>query len=107
MTLTELRYAVAVAKTTFRAGRRALFCQPAQPLVVGKELEEELGVELFERGHGEVLVTPSGERVVEQARRTLEEADRIRTSPRPARIRFAGYCGSASSIPSRRICFPT
>ncbi|MGA0034039.1 MAG: LysR substrate-binding domain-containing protein, partial [Burkholderiales bacterium] len=43
-----------------------------------KKLEDELGVQLFERGPAEVTVTPAGNRVVEQAQRTLEEADKIK-----------------------------
>jgi len=43
-----------------------------------KKLEEELGVTLFERGPGEVSVTPVGQRVVEQAQRVLEEASRVK-----------------------------
>lgn len=79
MTLTELRYAVAVARER-HFGRAARACFVSQPtLSVGvKKLEEELGVVLFERQSGEVLVTPAGLPVIEQARRVLEEADRIR-----------------------------
>jgi LysR family hydrogen peroxide-inducible transcriptional activator len=43
-----------------------------------KKLEEELGVTLFERGPGEVSVTPPGQKIVEQAQRVLEEAARVR-----------------------------
>jgi LysR family hydrogen peroxide-inducible transcriptional activator len=46
--------------------------------VAVKKLEEELGVTLFERGPGEVSVTPSGQKIVEQAQRVLEESARIR-----------------------------
>ena len=79
MTLTELRYVVAVSDERHfgRAAERCFVSQPSLSSSV-KKLEEELGVELFERGHGEVLVTPAGERVVEQARRALEEADRVK-----------------------------
>ncbi|HEX6928922.1 MAG TPA: LysR substrate-binding domain-containing protein, partial [Gammaproteobacteria bacterium] len=42
------------------------------------KLEEELGVVLFERQPGDVAPTPSGKAIIEQARRVLEEADRIR-----------------------------
>jgi LysR family hydrogen peroxide-inducible transcriptional activator len=80
MTLTELRYVVAVADAR-HFGRAAEACFVSQPSLSAsvKKLEEELETELFERGHGEVLVTPAGERVVAQARRVLEEAGRIQT----------------------------
>ena len=79
MTLTELRYIVAVARER-HFGRAAETCFVSQPTlsVAVKKLEDELGVTLFERGPGEVSVTPAGEQIVEQAQRVLEEASRIR-----------------------------
>src|SRR5687767_6558559 len=79
MTLTELRYIVAVARER-HFGRAAEACFVSQPTlsVAIKKLEEELGVTLFERGPGEVSVTPAGQKIVEQAQRVLEEASRIR-----------------------------
>ena len=60
MTLTELRYIVAVARER-HFGRAAETCFVSQPTlsVAVKKLEDELGVTLFERGPGEVSVTPS------------------------------------------------
>ena len=79
MTLTELRYIVAVARER-HFGRAAEACFVSQPTlsVAVKKLEEELGVTLFERGPGEVSVTPPGRKIVEQAQRVLEEAARVR-----------------------------
>ena len=79
MTLTELRYIVAVARER-HFGRAAESCFVSQPTlsVAIKKLEEELGVVLFERGPGEVMVTATGQRVVEQAQRVLEQASRIK-----------------------------
>jgi LysR family hydrogen peroxide-inducible transcriptional activator len=79
MTLTELRYLVAVARER-HFGRAAESCFVSQPTlsVAIKKLEEELGVTLFERGPGEVAVTPVGQKIVEQAQRVLEEASQIR-----------------------------
>ena len=79
MTLTELRYIVAVARER-HFGRAAETCFVSQPTlsVAVKKLEEELGVTVFERGPGEVSVTPGGQKIVEQAQRVLEEASRIR-----------------------------
>jgi LysR family hydrogen peroxide-inducible transcriptional activator len=76
MTLTELRYIVAVAQHQ-HFGRAADACHVTQPtLSLGiKKLEEELGVELFERGaRNEVRITSLGERIVEQAQRVLDQA---------------------------------
>ena len=79
MTLTELRYLVAVARER-HFGHAAESCFVSQPTlsVAIKKLEEELGVALFERGPGEVAVTPVGQSIVEQAQRVLEEASRIK-----------------------------
>lgn len=78
MTLTELRYIVAVARER-HFGRAAEACFVSQPTlsVAVRRLEEELGVTLFERGAGEVIITPSGQRIVAQASRVLAEADLI------------------------------
>jgi LysR family hydrogen peroxide-inducible transcriptional activator len=85
MTLTELRYIVAVAKEG-HFGRAADSCCVSQPtLSLGvKKLEDELGVLLFERGHHEVLVTPAGRRIVDQAGRILEESNLLKRMAREA-----------------------
>jgi LysR family hydrogen peroxide-inducible transcriptional activator len=79
MTLTELRYIVAVARER-HFGRAAESCFVSQPTlsVAVKKLEDELGVALFERGPGEVAPTPVGQRIIEQAQRVLEQAQDIK-----------------------------
>lgn len=79
MTLTELRYVVAVARER-HFGRAAEACFVSQPTlsVAVRKLEEELGVVLFERSPNEMMVTPIGRRVVEQAQRVLEEAAAVK-----------------------------
>jgi LysR family hydrogen peroxide-inducible transcriptional activator len=79
MTLTELRYIVAVARERHfgRAAQKCFVSQPTLSIAIRK-LEEELGVALFERGPGEVAITPVGKRIVEQAQRVLEEASAIK-----------------------------
>jgi LysR family transcriptional regulator, hydrogen peroxide-inducible genes activator len=91
MTLTELRYIVAVARER-HFGHAAEACFVSQPTlsVAVKKLEEELGVALFERGPGEVTVTPAGTRIVEQAQRVLEEASRIKELAVAGRDPLAG-----------------
>ena len=68
MTLNELRYIVAVAqeRNFRRAAEKSFISQPALSLAIQK-LEEELGVQFFERGKSEVSVTPLGAQIVEQA----------------------------------------
>lgn len=91
MTLTELRYIVAVARER-HFGRAAASCYVSQPtLSVGvKKLEEELGVQIFERQQHEVTLTPVGARIVEQARRVLEEAAQIPAIAEEGRDPFQG-----------------
>ncbi|WP_153101295.1 hydrogen peroxide-inducible genes activator [Paraburkholderia hayleyella] len=74
MTLTELKYIVAVARER-HFGRAAEACFVSQPTlsVAIKKLEDELNVQIFERGTSEVSVTPLGEQIVTQAQRVLEQ----------------------------------
>ncbi|PAT39726.1 LysR family transcriptional regulator [Vandammella animalimorsus] len=75
MTLTELKYIVAVARER-HFGRAAEACFVSQPTlsVAVKKLEDELGVRIFERSSGEVSVTALGQRLVEQAQNVLDQA---------------------------------
>ena len=79
MTLTELRYVVALARER-HFGKAAEACFVSQPtLSVGiRKLEEELGITIFERSANDVRVTPVGEQIVEQASRVLEETAAIK-----------------------------
>ena len=79
MTLTELRYIVAVARER-HFGRAAEACFVSQPTlsVAIKKLEEELDVKIFERGGNEVSATPLGEDIVRQAQQVIEMAQGIR-----------------------------
>ena len=79
MTLTELRYIVAVARER-HFGRAAEACFVSQPTlsVAIKKLEEELDVRIFERGSAEVSVTPLGEEIVRQAQQVIEQAAAIK-----------------------------
>ena len=80
MTLTELKYIVALAREK-HFGRAADSCFVSQPTlsVAIKKLEDELNVSLFERGSNEVSMTPVGERIVVQAQRVLEESSVIKS----------------------------
>ncbi len=79
MTLTELKYIVAVARER-HFGHAAEACFVSQPTlsVAIKKLEEELDVTLFERGAGEISVTPLGEQIVRQAQAVIEQAALIK-----------------------------
>ena len=91
MTLTELRYIIAVARE-HHFGRAAKACYVSQPTlsVAIKKLEDELGVAIFERGSSEVTLTPIGEHIVQQAQQTLESADNIRQLALHGKNQLAG-----------------
>ena len=78
MTLTDLRYLVALARER-HFGRAAEKCHVSQPTlsVAVKKVEEELGVQLFERSASEVKITETGRRIVVQAEKVLMEATQI------------------------------
>jgi LysR family transcriptional regulator, hydrogen peroxide-inducible genes activator len=91
MTLTELRYIVAVARER-HFGRAAEACFVSQPTlsVAIKKLEEELDVKLFERGANEVSVTPLGEEIVRQAQQVIEQAAAIKEIAKRGKDPVAG-----------------
>lgn len=86
MTLTELRYIVAVARLR-HFGKAAEACFVSQPTlsVAVRKLEEDLGVRLFERSHSDVLVTDIGATIVAQAETVLSAADAVREIAAAAR----------------------
>lgn len=79
MTLTELRYIVAVAQKR-HFGHAAEACFVSQPTlsVAVRKLEDELGIPLFERGPNDISLTPIGSKIVDQAQRVLEQANAIK-----------------------------
>ena len=91
MTLTELKYIVAVARER-HFGKGADACHVSQPTlsVAIKKLEEELQVKLFERNASEITVTPLGVEIVRQAQSVLEQADAIREIARRGKDPVAG-----------------
>ena len=91
MTLTELRYALAVAQERHfgRAAQKCFVTQPTLSLALAK-LEDELGVKLFERNKNEVLLTARGQAIVEQARRVLDEVGKIAQLAKGGQDQLAG-----------------
>ena len=91
MTLTELRYIVALARER-HFGRAAEACHVSQPTlsVAIKKLEEELDVKIFERASGEVGVTPLGSEIVRQAQAVIEMAGAIKETAKRGKDPLAG-----------------
>jgi LysR family hydrogen peroxide-inducible transcriptional activator len=91
MTLTELKYIVAVAREK-HFGHAAEACFVAQPTlsVAIKKLEDELGVVIFERGGTEISTTPLGAQIVAQAERVLEQTAAIKEIAKQNKDPLAG-----------------
>ncbi len=91
MTLTELRYIVAVARER-HFGRAAEACFVSQPTlsVAIKKLEDELDMKIFERGGTEVSITPIGNEIIEQAQRVLEQSAAIKEIAKRGKDPLAG-----------------
>jgi len=91
LTLTELRYVVAVAREK-HFGRAAEACSVSQPTlsVSIKKLEEELDVRIFERGANEVSVTPIGDEIVRQAQAVIEAAAEIKETAKRKKDPLSG-----------------
>lgn len=83
-TLRQLQYVIAVAEErSFR--RAAERCHVSQPSLSAQlaQVEEMLGVRLFERNKKPVIATAAGEEIVARARRVLLDADDlVRTAKR-------------------------
>lgn len=91
MTLTQLTYLVAV--DTYRHfGRAAAHCCVTQPTLSAqvRKLEDELGIEVFDRSPTPVQPTDLGARVIAQARVVLEEGERLQALVLDAGTTVAG-----------------
>lgn len=79
MTLTELRYIVAVSQKN-HFGKAAQACFVSQPTlsIAIKKLEQELGIRLFERSSkNEIRITEIGQQVIDQAHIVLQQAQML------------------------------
>jgi LysR family transcriptional regulator, hydrogen peroxide-inducible genes activator len=90
LSLRALGYLVALAETR-HFGKAAELCFVSQPTLSAqiKKMEDQLGVQLVERGQ-QVRLTDIGERVVERARRAIEEAREIEELARTFQDPLAG-----------------
>lgn len=90
-TLRQLQYALAIADTlSFR--RAAERCHVAQPSLSAQvaQLEDALGVQLFERDKRRVLVSPAGQQILERARLLLHGAEDLLTAAKHVADPLAG-----------------
>jgi LysR family hydrogen peroxide-inducible transcriptional activator len=91
MTLRQLQYVVAVAETlSFR--KAAERCRVSQPSLSAQlaQLEEVLGVRVFERDKKRVMATEPGKLLIERAQRLVLDADDLVMAARRASDPLAG-----------------
>ncbi|HEY1955951.1 MAG TPA: LysR substrate-binding domain-containing protein [Polyangiaceae bacterium] len=91
VSLRQLQYAVSVADE-LGFHKAAAKCHVSQPTLSAqvKQLEQVLGVALFERDKRRVLVTAAGETLVARARRVLVEVEDLAAAAERLREPFAG-----------------
>lgn len=91
MELYQLRGFVAVAELSHltRAAERLHVSQPALSAQI-KALEEDLGLELFERSSSGMSLTPAGHRLIGDARKLLSAAQTLRNQAQSLRGRVGG-----------------
>jgi LysR family hydrogen peroxide-inducible transcriptional activator len=72
MNIRDLEYIIAVADLGHfsKAAEACFVSQPTLSMQI-KKLEEELGVEIFERTNKRVMVTPPGQEIIQQAKEVL------------------------------------
>ena len=109
MTLTQLRYLVAIADSGLNitlAAERVHATQPGLSKQL-KQLEDELGFQLFVRkGRSLEEIAPAGERVIEHARRILAEAANIRSYAANERGEHSGRLLLATTHTQARYVLP-
>ena len=109
MTLTQLRYLVAIADSGLNitlAAERVHATQPGLSKQL-KQLEDELGFQLFVRkGRSLDAIAPAGERVLEHARRILAEAANIRSYAANERGEYSGRLLLATTHTQARYVLP-
>lgn len=78
MTLQQLRYAISIAnnKSMNKAAEELFISQPSLSSAI-KELEDEIGIQLFWRSNRGVIVTPEGEEFLGYARQMIEQYNLI------------------------------
>ena len=91
MNTRDLEYVLALA-TTGQFGKAARRCGVSQPTLSTQvaRLEAELGARLFERSPKGVAPTPTGQRVLAQARRVLDATEALRAEVDADTSRWAG-----------------
>ncbi len=109
MTLTQLRYLVAIADADLNITLAAARVHATQPGLSKqlKQLEDELGFLLFvRRGRSLEAITPAGGEVIHRARAVLAEANNIRTYAANQRRESQGQLILATTHTQARFVLP-
>ena len=109
MTLTQLRYLVAIADAGFNITQAAERVHATQPGLSKqlKQLEDELGFQIFlRRGRSLEGVSPAGVKVIDSARKILAEAANIRSYAANERGEYRGRLLLATTHTQARYVLP-
>ena len=93
MNILHMRYAMAIAAagSISKASEKLLVAQPNLSRAI-KELEEDIGIEIFERSSTGMMLTPAGEEFLGYARKIIgqiDEVERLYKDGAPTRQRFS------------------
>ena len=74
MTLAQLKYVITVAETKSmnEAAKQLFLSQPSLSETI-KELEQEIGLQIFLRSNRSIVITPEGEEFLGYARQVTEQ----------------------------------
>ncbi|MBM5782350.1 MAG: LysR family transcriptional regulator [Pelagibacterales bacterium] len=91
MNIRDLKYIVAVAKEQNfnEAARKVFVSQPTLSMQI-KKLEDELGVQIFERLNKNFLITKAGKEILKKAELILREAEEIKNIAKNFKDPFSG-----------------
>lgn len=91
MNIRDLKYITILAKERHfaRAAEKAFVSQPALSMQI-KKLEDELGVQIFERSKQDFLVTKIGEKILKKAEIILGEVEEIKNLAKNSKDPFGG-----------------
>ncbi len=83
MTLTQLRYLIAVAKlNSYRAAAQSLYISQPSISKAISSLEKEMEIEIFKRTQNGVILTSEGQKFLGYARQVVEQADLLESKYR-------------------------
>ncbi len=91
MNLRDLKYIVEVdaEKHFAKAAQKCFVSQPALSMQI-KKLEDEIGVQIFERGNNDILTTEVGKKIIQKAQKILFEASEMKKIAENFKDPFAG-----------------